>query len=78
MTYDEAVGLAIRTNRKIRKVTMPEMAEALDLTTSAVSRIENGRTQATIVHLRRVARRLGIDGSSILEEAERFFERSKV
>lgn len=57
---------------------MPEMAEALGLTTSAVSRIENGRTQVTIVHLRRAARRLGVEGSSILEEAERFVERSKI
>lgn len=78
MTYDEAVGLAIRTNRKIRKVTMPELAEALGVTTSALSRIENGRTQTNIVHLRRIGRRLGVAGSTILEEAERFFQRSKI
>lgn len=78
MTYDEAVGLAIRTSRKVRGVSMPELAEALGVSTSALSRLENGRTQTTIVHLRRVGRRLGIEGSMILEEAERYVERSKI
>jgi transcriptional regulator with XRE-family HTH domain len=78
VTYDKAVGLAIRTSRKVRGVSMPELAEALGLSTSGLSRLENGRTQTTIVHLRRVGRRLGIEGSTILEEAERYVERSKI
>lgn len=77
MTFDEAVGLSIRTNRKLRNVTMPELAEALGVTVSALSRLENGRTQTNIVHLRRIARRLGLEGSLLVEEAERFFERAQ-
>jgi len=76
MTFDEAVGLSIRTTRKVRGVSMPELAGALGVTVSALSRIERGVTRTTIVHLRRVARKLSVPGSEILKEAESLLERS--
>lgn len=77
MTFDEAVGLSIRTQRTIRNVSMPELAETLGVTPSAVSRLENGVTQTTVVQLRKIARRLDVSASTLLEEAERYMERSK-
>lgn len=56
---------------------MPELADSLGVTVSSLSRLENGRTQTTIVHLRRIGRCLGVEGSVILEEAERYLDRSK-
>jgi transcriptional regulator with XRE-family HTH domain len=76
LTYDEAVGLAIYTNRKIRNVSPPELAEALGLTSSAISRLEGGKTKATVVHLRKIARKLVVEASVIVEDAERYFMRS--
>jgi transcriptional regulator with XRE-family HTH domain len=76
MNFDEAVGSAIRTRRKSRKVSMPELAKALNLSTSALSRIENGKTQTNIVHLRRIARRLDVPGSLVVEDAERLLKTS--
>jgi transcriptional regulator with XRE-family HTH domain len=76
LTYDEAVGLAIYTNRKIRGVSQPELAEAMSVTASAVSRLEGGTTKTTVVHLRKIARRLSIPASVIVEDAERYFGRA--
>lgn len=75
MTYDEAVGLAIYTNRRIRGVSQPELAEALDLTASAVSRIEGGVTKVTVVHLRKISRKLSVPAAVIVDDAERYFSR---
>jgi transcriptional regulator with XRE-family HTH domain len=77
MTYDEAVGLAIYTNRRIRGVSQPELAEALGLTPSAVSRLESGTTKTTVVHLRKISRKLAVASSVIVEDAERYFARVK-
>jgi transcriptional regulator with XRE-family HTH domain len=77
LTYDEAVGLAIYTNRKIRGVSQPELAEALGLTASAVSRLEGGVTKVTVVHLRKISRKLAVASSVIVEDAERYFGRAE-
>lgn len=75
MTYDEAVGLAISTNRRIRGVSQPELAQALGLTSSAISRLESGHSKVTVVHLRKIARKLATEASVIVEDAERYFTR---
>lgn len=75
MTYDEAVGLAIYTNRRIRGVSQPELADALGLTASAISRLESGTTKVTVVHLRKISKKLSVTSSTIVEDAERYFSR---
>ncbi len=57
---------------------MPELAEALGLTSSGLSRLENGKTQTNIVHLRRISRKLNLSAALIVEEAERFFVRAQI
>lgn len=74
MTFDEAVGRVIRESRRERGVSMRDLAAALDVTPSAVSRLETGTTQATVVHLRKIARELGVDGAVLVEKAERLLE----
>lgn len=74
MTYNEAVGRVIRECRRERSVSMSELGEVLGITTSAVSRLENGKTQLNIIQLRKIARCLNMDGSIIVEKAEKMVE----
>jgi transcriptional regulator with XRE-family HTH domain len=75
VTYDEAVGLAIYTNRRIRGASQGDLADALGVTVSAVSRLESGTTKTTVVHLRKISRKLAVPASVIVEDAERYFAR---
>ncbi len=56
----EAVGSKIRTFRKARKMTLRDLAIAADVSPGFLSQLENGRTNAAIGTLRRVASALGM------------------
>ena len=73
MTFDEAIGHTVRATRELQHVSMRELAESLGVTTSALSRLENGKTQLNIVKLRKIARRLKTEGSTIVERAEKLW-----
>lgn len=68
--FDRAFGQTICLMRKLRNITLEEMAAALDLNASSMSRIENGQVKPTIVHLRKIARKLNVQGSIIMKLAE--------
>lgn len=76
MTYNECVGLAIRTTRTLKGMTMPQLAETIGLTQSAISRMETGRVKVDVVQLRKISKALGIPASLILKRAEEYFAES--
>jgi transcriptional regulator with XRE-family HTH domain len=70
MSYDEAVGLAIRAARTRAGLTLQEVAEKVGLSESGLSRAETGRTQTNIVKLRKLSRVLGVAASAIVQHAD--------
>jgi transcriptional regulator with XRE-family HTH domain len=76
MTYNECVGLAIRTTRTLKGMTIPQLTEHIGLTQSTISRMETGHIQVNIVHLRKISIALNVSASSILKRAEEYFAES--
>ena len=74
MTYDECVGYSIRMFRKEKGETLKTLAAKVGLTGSALSRIETGKTQSNVVHLRKLSRALGIEASMIVLRAENLID----
>ncbi len=55
-----AVGPRLRTLRQFRAVTLAELAEATGISTSTLSRLENGRLRPTLEQLLPLARTHGV------------------
>jgi transcriptional regulator with XRE-family HTH domain len=76
MTYNECVGLAIRTTRILKRMTIPQLAENIGLTQSTISRMETGHIQVNVIQLRKISKALNISASLILKRAEEYFAES--
>jgi len=72
--FDRAFGQTICLMRKLRNITLEEMAATVEVTPSAMSRIENARTKPTVVHLRKIARKLKVPGSTLMKLTEEVLE----
>ncbi|NMO02481.1 helix-turn-helix domain-containing protein [Gordonia sp. TBRC 11910] len=64
-----AVGQRIRDARKAQRMTIEELADASGLTKSFVSKVERGRSTASVAALLRISGALGIPLSSLFETA---------
>ncbi|NMN95560.1 XRE family transcriptional regulator [Antrihabitans stalactiti] len=62
-----AVGLRIRAVRKAQRMTIESLAEASGLTKSFLSKVERGRSTASVAALLRVSEALGIPLSNLFE-----------
>lgn len=65
-----AVGQQLRRLREKKGISQLEMAQACGVTQSAWSRVENGRNDLSISHLRRAAALLGMPMWVIVKDAE--------
>ena len=74
VTYDEAVGRVVKRCRRAAGVNQQEMAEALDITPSALSRIESGKVPLTCARLKSFADRLELSPKLLIEMIEAEFE----
>jgi transcriptional regulator with XRE-family HTH domain len=54
------LGLRVRELRRLRHLTVRELAERAQVSASMISQIETGRTGASVVSLRRIAAGLGV------------------
>ena len=63
------VGQRIRDARKAQRMTIAELADASGLTKSFVSKVERGRSTASVAALLRVSGALGIPLSNLFETA---------
>lgn len=74
VTADQALGQTIRILRLDRGVSLAELGAALGVGPSTVSRLEGGVIALRVVHVRQIARRLGVSGADLLERAEKLAE----
>lgn len=68
--YTALVGQVLLQHRNRRGLHQNDLAEALGVSQSAYSRIEQGDTTISISQLRAIARKLGVDASVFLNEAD--------
>jgi len=68
---DKLVGMNIRRERELRKITREELAEILDLKVAHVGLIERGMRGATAVTLTKLAKVFNISMDNFFEEHNR-------
>ena len=66
----EAVSRVLVRCRKTAEITQVELAEALEITQSAVSKLERGALRLDIVQLRTVCRALGVTLVEFVQKLE--------
>lgn len=71
VAFTEVLGQVVRQRREAIDWRQGDLAPALDITPSAWSRIEAGKTSMTVVQLRRVAQALGTEAWVLLKDAEK-------
>jgi len=69
-TYPAIVGRILVNLRKNNGIGQDELAEAIGITQSTLSRVERGESALTVDQLARAAKRLGDKASNILEMAD--------
>ena len=75
LTYASVVGQVVERLRKQRRITQGDLAEALGITQSAYSRLEQGYSALNVIQLGQVAAQLGTTTPEILEEADQMAKR---
>jgi transcriptional regulator with XRE-family HTH domain len=70
IAFTEVLGQVIRHRREALAWRQEDLAPAVDITPSAWSRIEAGKTSMTVVQLRRTAQALGTNAWMLLKDAE--------
>ncbi|MCX4744092.1 cupin domain-containing protein [Kitasatospora sp. NBC_01287] len=61
------VGARVRDYRRMRRLTLRALGEAAGVSPSFLSQLENGRTEASVGSLRRIALALGISVADLFE-----------
>lgn len=68
--FGEVLGQVVVGHRRARKRNQTDIAKALRVTQSSLSRLERGRASFNVIQLRQTARALGTEASSLVREAE--------
>jgi transcriptional regulator with XRE-family HTH domain len=63
------VGVAIRAERKVQKISQEALADAAGIDRSHMGKIERGERNVTLLNLVRISRALGSMPSNILSKA---------
>ncbi|MDH6119048.1 cupin domain-containing protein [Kitasatospora sp. GAS204B] len=64
------VGVRVRDYRQMRRLTLRALGEAAGVSPSFLSQLENGRTEASVGSLRRIAVALNISVADLFESGE--------
>ncbi len=70
MELNKAFGEALRLTRRATKISQEELAEALNIQQSAISRLERGLVSPTLETIDRIASRLGTTSSALILQTE--------
>ena len=70
-TFLKKLGLTIQRIRKEKGITQVELGDSCDSEKSSISRIESGRTNPTILTLRKIAVGLNITVDELLKFEEK-------
>ncbi|MCP1660864.1 helix-turn-helix domain-containing protein [Neisseria perflava] len=68
---EKAIGQAIMKHRKAVGMTQAQLAERLDLSNDAVSRLERGNIGLSVVRLLELAEIFGCDAADLLNDGSR-------
>jgi transcriptional regulator with XRE-family HTH domain len=66
-----SAGIAIKRLREERGLTLEELAPDIGISVSQLSRIENGKREPKLADILRIARRLGVNLSDIIQVSAR-------
>lgn len=69
-TLEQAIGAQVRDHRKLAGLTVSELANAADISTAMLSRIENGQISPSLATLQQLSSALNIPLSSLLSSFE--------
>ena len=69
--YAQVVGEQVRMWRRLKKITLTDMAKAAGLSQSGWSRVETGDTTMTVEQLRIACKMLGVAPWTLLRHADR-------
>lgn len=64
------IGEKVREYRRMRRLTLRQLGTAADVSASFLSQLENGRTDASVGTLRRLATALGVAVADLIETGE--------
>lgn len=64
---DTELGLRVATFRQLRGMSLRALASAAGVSSSFLSQLENGRTNASIASLRKIASALGVSPAQLLD-----------
>lgn len=76
--YTALLGQILLRHRERLKLHQSDLANALNISQPAYSRIEQGGTSITVSQLRIIGRRLGIAPSYLLNEADQWTQKLQV
>jgi transcriptional regulator with XRE-family HTH domain len=77
ITYSALVGKVVEQRRIHRRVNQDAVANALGITQSAYSRLEQGQSALTVTHLKTIAAQFKTTSADILQEADQLALRLK-
>lgn len=66
---DAELGLRVATFRQLRGMSLRSLAAAAGVSSSFLSQLENGRTNASVASLRKIATALGVSPVQLLDSA---------
>ncbi len=66
--YLKKIGANIRNARTAGNIKLETLAKKVNLSKSEISRIENGKREAKLAILKKIATEIGVTPSSLLEE----------
>ncbi|MFT4231789.1 MAG: cupin domain-containing protein [Leucobacter sp.] len=66
---DAELGLRVATFRQLRGMSLRALAAAAGVSSSFLSQLENGRTNASVASLRKIAGALGVSPAQLLDSA---------
>lgn len=70
MTYEEMLGFVVHVRRVAAGISQAQMAERMDVSQSAWSRLENGVTSMRMGVARRAARAFGLQPGELFAQVE--------
>lgn len=75
--YTSVLGQVLQHYRNYRQLHQQHLANALNISQSAYSRIEQGSTSVSVPQLRIIAQQLGMTPDHILRETDKYAEHLK-
>lgn len=78
MNTNKVIGLHLKGERIKKNITAKEIAEKINKSESAISRIENGSNEIKINELFEICEHIEIDSLELLRQAQKELKKTKI